>query len=302
MKILVTGGTGSFGKAFIKRYHQKHELTVFSRDETKQFEMRQLFPDVKYIIGDVRDRQRIGEAMKGIDYVFHAAALKQVPSCEFFPLEAVKTNILGTDHVLDAARACGVKRVVCLSTDKAVYPINAMGVSKAMMERVAVSKGAVITRYGNVLKSRGSVVPVWEKLAEEGKPLPLTNPNMTRFLLTLDDSIDLVMYALENGQPGEVFVKKAPACTMLTLAQAISENIKIIGTRHGEKLHEALVSAEEMTRATEQDGYYRVSQDVRDMNYDQFFIEGEEVQTEAFTSENTHRLNLEEVKELLESL
>ena len=302
MKILVTGGTGSFGKAFVKRYHEEHEITVFSRDENKQFEMRQIFPDVSYKLGDVRDRQRLGEVVKDIDYVFHAAALKQVPSCEFFPLEAVKTNVLGTDHVLDAARASGVKRVVCLSTDKAVYPINAMGISKAMMERVATSKGAVVTRYGNVLKSRGSVVPVWEELAKQGKPLPLTNPDMTRFLLTLDDSIDLVMYALEHGEPGDVFVKKAPACTMLTLAQAISDNIKIIGTRHGEKLHEALVSSEEMVRATEQDGYFRVVPDGRDMNYDQFFTEGCETETVAFTSENTHRLNLEEVREILDGL
>ena len=301
-RILVTGGTGSFGQAFVERYHQEHDLTVFSRDEVKQFEMRAEFPDVTYKLGDVRDRQRLGEVMKNIDYVFHAAALKQVPSCEFFPLEAVKTNVLGTDHVLDAANANGVKRVVCLSTDKAVYPINAMGTSKAMMEKVATSKGAVVTRYGNVLKSRGSVVPVWEEAHRKGKPLLLTNPDMTRFLLTLDDSIDLVMYALEHGEPGDIFVKKAPACTMLTLAQAISDNIKLIGTRHGEKLHEALLSAEEMLRTVDMGDYYRVIPDSRDMNYDKFFVEGKTESGVAYTSENTTRLGLEEVKELLRGL
>lgn len=301
-RILITGGTGSFGKAFVDRYHKEHELTVFSRDESKQFDMRQEYPDVKYIIGDVRDRQRVGEAMKNIDYVFHAAALKQVPSCEFFPLEAVKTNILGTDHILDAAKANNVQKVVCLSTDKAVYPINAMGISKAMMERVATSKGAIVTRYGNVLKSRGSVVPVWQRAAKEGKPLLLTNPEMTRFLLTLDDSIDLVMYALEHGEAGDVFVKKAPACTMLDLALSISDNIKLIGTRHGEKMHEALLSAEEMLRTVDMGDYYRVVPDTRDMNYDQYFIEGKTESGVAYTSENTTRLNQEQIKELLSGL
>lgn len=299
-KIVVTGGTGSFGSAFVEKFCNEHELTVFSRDETKQFEMRAKFPSVRYELGDVRDRQRLSEVMKGQDYVFHAAALKQVPSCEFFPLEAVKTNILGTDHVLDAARAAGVKRVVCLSTDKAVYPINAMGTSKAMMEKVAISKGAVLTRYGNVMRSRGSVIPVWEKAASQGKPLLLTNPKMTRFLLSLNDSIDLVMFALEYGQPGDLFVKKAPACTMFSLASAISDNIKIIGIRHGEKMHESLISEEEMYRTEDAGDYFRVRADTRDMNYDQYFVAGQsEREVAAYTSANTTRLGAEQVKELL---
>ena len=302
-KIIITGGTGSFGSAFVKRYHKEHELTVFSRDETKQFEMRAKFPDVRYEIGDVRDRQRAGEVMKGQDYVFHAAALKQVPSCEFFPLEAVKTNILGTDHVLDAARACGVKKVVCLSTDKAVYPINAMGTSKAMMEKIAISKGAVITRYGNVMRSRGSIIPIWEEAAREGVPLLLTNPSMTRFLLSLDDSIDLVMFALEHGEAGEIFIKKAPACTMFDLASAISDNIKEIGIRHGEKMHESLISQEEMYRTDDMDDYFRVNPDIRGMNYGKFFVDGQpEKEVKAYTSENTKRLTITQVKELLDAL
>lgn len=299
-KILITGGTGSFGSAFVKRYHNEHELTVFSRDETKQHEMRLKYPDVKYEIGDIRDRARINEVMRGTDYVFHAAALKQVPSCEFFPLEAVKTNILGTDHVLDAALNNGVKKIVCLSTDKAVYPINAMGISKAMMEKVAISKGAIITRYGNVMRSRGSIIPIWEQQAKDGKPLTITNPRMTRFLLSLDDSIDLVMFALENGNPGDIFVKKAPACTMWALAHAISDNVKKIGIRHGEKMHESLISEEEMYRTEDMGNFYRVNPDSRDMNYDQYFVEGQEEQMlRAYTSENTDRLNTEMVKELL---
>jgi len=302
-KILICGGTGSFGSAFVKRYHEEHELTVFSRDETKQFEMRNIYPDVHYEIGDIRDRQRLSEVMRGIDYVFQAAALKQVPSCEFFPLEAVKTNILGTDHVLDAARSAGVKRVVCLSTDKAVYPINAMGISKAMMERIATSKGAVVTRYGNVMKSRGSIIPIWEKAAGENQPLLLTNPDMTRFLMSLDDSIDLVMYALENGQPGDTFVKKSPGATMLDLALSISENIKLIGTRHGEKMHETLISQEEMLRVEDRDGFYRIKADSRDMNYNQYFVDGvSHDMPEAYTSENTKRLNREQIRELLDGL
>lgn len=301
-KILITGGTGSFGSAFVRRYHTEHELTVFSRDENKQHEMRLKFPDVHYELGDIRDRQRIGEAMKGQDYVFHAAALKQVPSCEFFPLEAVKTNILGADHVLDAARACGVKKVVCLSTDKAVYPINAMGVSKAMMERVAISKGAVVTRYGNVMCSRGSIIPIWEDAAKNGHPLNITNPDMTRFLLSLDDSIDLVMFALENGNAGDIFVKKAPACTMKTLASAIGEPHNLIGIRHGEKMHESLISAEEMARTEDMGDFYRVNPDSRDMNYNQYFFEGGGEHPEAYTSENTKRLTVKEVRELLDAV
>lgn len=300
MKILVTGGTGSFGQAFVKRYHKEHEITVFSRDENKQFEMRQKFPDVRYELGDIRDRQRLSEVMRGQKCVFHAAALKQVPSCEFFPLEAVKTNILGTDHVLDAARAANVIKVVCLSTDKAVYPINAMGVSKAMMEKIAISKGAIITRYGNVMRSRGSVIPVWEKARDAGEPLLLTNPKMTRFLLSLDDSIDLVMYALENGTGGDIFVKKAPACTMADLAEAVGGEIKLIGIRHGEKMHESLISQEEMYRAIDHGAYYQILPDSRSLNYDEFFVEGQgEKEVEAFTSANTLQLNVDEVRLLL---
>lgn len=306
MKILCTGGTGSFGSAFVERYCNAHEITVFSRDENKQFEMRQKFPDVRYELGDIRDRQRLSEVMKGQDYVFHAAALKQVPSCEFFPLEAVKTNILGTDHVLDAARAHGVQKVVCLSTDKAVYPINAMGVSKAMMEKIAISKGAVITRYGNVMMSRGSVIPVWEKAVADGKPLMVTNWNMTRFLLSLDDSIDLVMFALENGEPGDIFVKKAPACDMLDLATAVAGDKyekKLIGIRHGEKMHETLISQEEMLRTEDMGDYFRIRPDSRDMNYDQYFVNGVPIEPpEAFTSENTERLNAYQIRTLLDGL
>lgn len=300
MKILCTGGTGSFGHAFVKRYANKHELTVFSRDESKQYDMRQKYPNVNYQIGDVRDRQRLGEVVKGQDYIFHAAALKQVPSCEFFPLEAVKTNILGTDHVLDAAKACGVKKVVCLSTDKAVYPINAMGTSKAMMEKIAIQKGAIVTRYGNVLRSRGSVVPYWEESAREGRALMVTNPVMTRFLLTLDDSIDLVMFALENGNPGEIFIKKAPATDLKTLSEAISSNTVMVGVRHGEKLHETLISKEEMYRTEDMGDYYCVKPDSRDLNYEKYFMFGHtDINVEAYTSENTRQLNVEEVKELL---
>ena len=303
MKICVTGGTGSFGSAFVERYHKQHEITVFSRDETKQFEMRQKYPDVRYEIGDIRDRQRLSEVMKGQDYVFHAAALKQVPSCEFFPLEAVKTNILGTDHVLDAARNAGVKKIVCLSTDKAVYPINAMGISKAMMERIATSKGAVITRYGNVMKSRGSIIPIWEEAAKKGEPLTLTNPDMTRFLMSLDESIDLVMYALEHGESGDIFVKKAPACTMLDLASTISEDIKHIGIRHGEKMHESLISEEEMYRTIDCGDYYQIKPDNRSMNYNQYFTDGQgDKQLTSYTSANTTQLNRTQIKELLDGL
>lgn len=310
-KILITGGTGSFGQAFVKRYQKEHELTVFSRDETKQFEMRKVFPDIRYEIGDVRDRARVGEVVKGHNYVFHAAALKQVPSCEFFPFEAVKTNILGTEHVLDAARNAGAK-MVFLSTDKAVYPINAMGTSKAMAEKLAISKGAVITRYGNVMKSRGSIIPIWEEAAKNNKLLNITNPDMTRFLLSLDDSIDLVMFALENGNPGEIFVRKAPACIMQTLAEAVHQihgvedlyasPYKNIGIRHGEKMHESLISQEEMYRTEDIGDYFRIKPDIRDMNYDKFFVDGQpDKDVSAYTSENTTRLNLDQVKELLDA-
>lgn len=305
MKILVTGGTGSFGSAFVERYHSLHDLTVFSRDETKQHELRLKFPDVTYLIGDVRDRNRVFEVVQGFDCIFHAAALKQVPSCEFFPLEAVKTNILGTNNVLDAA---GGAKVICLSTDKAVYPINAMGISKALMEKLAVSKGAVVTRYGNVMKSRGSIIPIWEDAAKNGKALVITNPSMTRFLLSLKDSIDLVMFAMENGSPGDTFIKKAPACTMATLANAIIQRagggyIKSIGTRHGEKIHESLISSEEMVRAEDEGDFFRIPPDSRDMNYGQYFDEGgRHMHPEAYTSRNTTRLDIEEVKELLRGL
>lgn len=299
-RIAVTGGTGSFGKAFVKRHHEHHDITVISRDENKQHEMRLEIPNVTYKIGDVRDRGRMGELLKGFDYVFHAAALKQVPSCEFFPEEAIKTNILGTMHVLDAAQGA---KVVCLSTDKAVYPINAMGTSKAMMEKVAISKGAIVTRYGNVMKSRGSIIPIWEEAARKGEPLNITNPQMTRFLLSLDESIDLVMYALAFGEPGDVFVRKAPACTMLDLAKSISDNVRYIGIRHGEKMHETLVSSEEMLRSVDLGEYYKVSPDQRDMNYDQYFYEGNEtVVPEPFTSANTKQLSTDEIKELLHGL
>lgn len=298
MNVLVTGGTGSFGSAFVKRYHAQHDITVFSRDENKQFEMRKLYPNVRFEIGDIRDRARVSEVMQGQDYAFHAAALKQVPSCEFFPFEAVKTNILGAEHVIDAASKSGTK-LVCLSTDKAVYPINAMGTSKAMMEKLAISKGAIVTRYGNVMRSRGSIIPIWEERAKNGEPLLITEPTMTRFLMSLDDSIDLVMYAMENGNPSDLFVKKAPATTMQLLADAISKDQKIIGIRHGEKLHETLVSQEEMGRAIDEGDYYRIVADVRDMNYDQYFTEGTDLITESFTSANTTQLNINEIKELL---
>lgn len=299
-QILIIGGTGSFGQAFVKRYHEDHTLTVFSRDELKQFEMRQKYPDVRYELGDIRDRQRVGEVMKGHDYVFHAAALKQVPSCEFFPFEAVKTNILGTEHVAEAAQVSNVK-MVFLSTDKAVYPINSMGVSKAMAERLAISKGAVVTRYGNVMRSRGSIIPIWERAVREGKPLNVTDPQMTRFMMSLDDSIDLVMTALTVGEPGEIFVRKAPACTMDVLARAIGSPIRLIGIRHGEKRHESLISEEEMYRTQDLGEYYRVKTDARDLNYDQYFIEGQPEKTvQAYTSESTLQLDISQMKELLD--
>lgn len=300
-QILITGGTGSFGSAFVRRFHKEHQLTVFSRDEFKQHAMRLELPDVRYEIGDVRDRQRVSEVVRGHDYIFHSAALKQMPSCEFFPLEAVKTNILGTDNVLDAARACNVKKVVCLSTDKAVYPINAMGTSKAMMEKIAISKGAVVTRYGNVMKSRGSVIPLWEKAIANDEYISITDQGMTRFLLSLDDSIDLVMYALEHGGPGDVFVKKAPACTMQTLAVAMgAKKIRHIGIRHGEKMHEALISQEEMLRTEDCGDYFKVVPDSRDLNYDQYFVEGQTSRrVDAYTSNNTTMLDVKQVKDLL---
>jgi len=300
MKVAVCGGTGSFGSAFVKKYHQLFDITVISRDENKQHEMRLKYPDVKYVIGDIRDRERMFEVLQGFDYVFQAAALKQVPACEFFPLEAVKTNVIGTANVIDAAKGA---KIVCLSTDKAVYPINAMGTSKAMMEKVAISKGAIVTRYGNVMKSRGSIIPIWQENARKGEPLNITNPDMTRFLLSLDDSIDLVMFAMENGNAGDIFVKKAPACTILTLAKAISDDIRYIGTRHGEKLHESLISSEEMARAVDMLGYYRITKDSRDLNYNQYFTDGKERPlVSAYSSDNTEQLTVEQVKELLNEI
>ena len=300
MKIAVCGGTGSFGSAFVKKYQDRHDITVISRDENKQHEMRMKYPNVTYIIGDVRDRERMFEVLQGFDTVFQAAALKQVPSSEFFPMEAVKTNIIGTNNVIDAAKGA---KVICLSTDKAVYPINAMGISKAMMEKVAISKGAIVTRYGNVMKSRGSIIPIWQDAEKNGEKLLLTDPHMTRFLLSLDDSIDLVMFAMENGKPGDLFVKKAPACTMYTLVSAIGGEVEVIGLRHGEKIHETLISQEEMYRAEDMGNYYKVVPDSRGLNYAAYFTEGQERQgVKAYSSDITERLNTEQVKELLRSI
>lgn len=295
-RILITGGTGSFGSAFVRKFHVDHELTVMSRDEVKQYELRLKYPDVKYVIGDVRDRDRVFEVVQGFDYIFHAAALKQVPSCEFFPMEAVKTNILGTSNVLDAARGT---KVICLSTDKAVYPINAMGISKAMMEKIAISKGAVITRYGNVMGSRGSVIPKWQEASRNGNRITLTNPDMTRFLLSLDDSIDLVMFAMQYGNPGDIFIKKAPACTMQTLAKAIGGEIKNIGIRHGEKMHESLISQEEMSRTHDLGDYFKIEQDSRDLNYEKYFTNGDNRPKPAYSSDTTEQLSVEQVRGLL---
>lgn len=308
MKWLVLGGTGSFGRAFVKKYHKEHEITVFSRDELKQFEMRREFPDVRYEIGDIRDRARVGEVMKGQDYAFHAAAMKQVPSCEFFPFEAVKTNILGSEHVINTAKQYGVK-LVCLSTDKAVYPINAMGVSKAMMEKLAIAGGAIITRYGNVMHSRGSVIPVWNNAAKNGEKLKVTNPSMTRFLLSLDDSIDLVMFAAENGNPGDIFVKKAPATDMLNLAHATAQletdayNIDIVGVRRGEKLHETLIASEEMVRTDDLGDFFRINPESTDMDYGRYFDNGDNSELpEAYTSENAKQLSILKTKEIISGL
>lgn len=316
--ILVTGGTGSFGSTFVKKllneYHPK-KIVIVSRDEEKQHRLRlELGNDkVQFEIGDVRDRDRMFQVMKSIDLVFHAAALKQVPSCEFFPIEAVKTNILGTDNVIDAGLTRHVKRMVCLSTDKAVYPINAMGISKAMMEKVAISKSRDnymtinVTRYGNVIGSRGSVVPIWVEAAKKDEPLTVTNGEMTRFLLTLGDAVDLVLYALQHGGAGDTFIKKAPACTMETLARAVramynsKSEIKVIGTRHGEKMHESLISEEEMQRTEDCGGYYRILPDSRDLNYNKFFGSGQSTLVKkAYTSENTTRYDQDQVEDLLQ--
>lgn len=320
--LLITGGTGSFGNAVLRRFLQSDlkEIRILSRDEKKQDDMRKRYnhPKLKFYIGDVRDYQSVLNAVRGADYVYHAAALKQVPSCEFHPLEAVKTNVLGTENVLEAAINSGVKRVVCLSTDKAVYPINAMGISKAMMEKVVVAKSrgsesTVIcaTRYGNVMASRGSVIPLFVDQIRAGKPITITDPSMTRFMMTLDDAVDLVLYAFENGRPGDIFVQKAPAATIETLATALVQmmrvpqhEIRIIGTRHGEKLYEALLTREEMVAAEDLGGYYRIPPDLRDLNYGKFVEQGEVRISEAvdYNSHNTARLDVEGMKALLMKL
>ena len=320
--LLITGGTGSFGNTVLKRFLTTDisEIRIFSRDEKKQDDMRKRYndPRLKFYIGDVRDYQSVINAVRGVEYIYHAAALKQVPSCEFHPMEAVKTNIIGTENILEAAIVSGVKRVVCLSTDKAVYPINAMGISKAMMEKVMVAKSrnsnqTVIcgTRYGNVMASRGSVIPLFVNQIRSGQPISMTDSNMTRFMMTLDDAVDLVLYAFEHGKPGDIFVQKAPAASIGVLAQAIKEivgvldhQVLVIGTRHGEKLHETLLSREEMASAQEHDEYYQIPPDLRDLNYDKFVEQGEIRISEAqdYTSDNTKRLDVEGMKQLLRKL
>ena len=321
--LLITGGTGSFGNAVLNRFLHSDfaEIRIFSRDEKKQEDMRiALNSDkLKFYIGDVREYDSIHDALRGVDYVFHAAALKQVPSCEFYPMEAVRTNVLGAENVMRAAIANEVKRCVVLSTDKAVYPINAMGISKAMMEKLMVAKSRLCdpgktvlsaTRYGNVMASRGSVIPLFLQQLQQGKPLTITDPNMTRFLMSLEESVELVLYAFEHAQPGDIFVQKAPASTVGDLALAMKEllrsasDLKIIGTRHGEKLYESLVSREEMARADDLGDYYRIPADSRDLNYDKYFLEGktEISEIDDYTSHNTHRLNVEQVKQVLMKL
>jgi UDP-glucose 4-epimerase len=320
--LLITGGTGSFGSAVLEKFLSGEilEVRIFSRDEKKQDDMRKKFndPRLKFYIGDVRDYSSILNAIRGVDYIFHAAALKQVPSCEFHPLEAVKTNILGTENVLEAAISNGVKRVICLSTDKAVYPINAMGISKAMMEKVMVAKSRGVdstiicgTRYGNVMASRGSVIPLFMEQVISGRPITITDPSMTRFMMTLEDAVDLVLYAFEHGNPGDIFVQKAPAATVETLAHALIQLLKvpnhpisIIGTRHGEKLYEALLSREECVAAKDMGKYYRIPPDLRDQNYEKFIEEGEVAISvaEDYNSHNTLRLDVEDMKKLLMKL
>ena len=322
-KILtITGGTGSFGNAVLRRFLSTDikEIRIFSRDELKQDKMRRLHNNekLKFYIGDVRDKNSIDDALNGVDFVFHAAALKQVPSCEFYPMQAVNTNIIGTENVLNAAIKAKVKKVIALSTDKAVYPINAMGVSKAMMEKVIVSKGRMnsdtmiaCTRYGNVMASRGSVIPLFINQIRKNQPITITDPEMTRFMMTLDEAVDLVLFAFENGESGDIFVQKAPAATIKLLAETISNilnrpnhEIKTIGTRHGEKLYETLLTKEEMVKAVDLENYYRIPADNRDLNYNKFFNEGEEIITQAgeYHSHNTHRLNQDELSNLLMSL
>ncbi len=320
--LLITGGTGSFGNAVLRRFlgSDLREIRIFSRDEKKQDDMRKKYKSdkLKFYIGDVRDFQSVINAVRGVDFIFHAAALKQVPSCEFYPLEAVKTNVLGTENVLEAAVQAGVKRVVCLSTDKAVYPINAMGISKAMMEKVVVAKSrssndTVIcaTRYGNVMASRGSVIPLFTNQIRAGLPITITDPSMTRFMMTLDDAVDLVLFAFENGRAGEIFVQKAPAANIQTLAKALfnvlgvsDERVNVIGTRHGEKLFEALLSREEMVASEDLGEYYRIPRDLRDLNYGKYFEDGKVEISEAteYTSHNTRQLNVDGMQELLMKL
>jgi len=321
-KLLITGGTGSFGNAVLQRFLDSKiaEIRIFSRDEKKQDDMRKKYnnPKLKFYIGDVRDINSVRSAMREVDFVFHAAALKQVPSCEFYPLQAVKTNILGTENVLEAAISLGVQRVICLSTDKAVYPINAMGISKAMMEKVAVAKsresGATsicVTRYGNVMASRGSVIPMFVKQILDKKPLTITDASMTRFMMSLDDAVDLVLYAFKHGKSGDILVQKAPATSIEILIQAltslmgaINHTTKVIGTRHGEKLFEVLLSREEMAAAEDLGNYYRVPPDLRDLNYNKFMDQGEIQISKAsdYNSHNTYQLNMLETKELLMKL
>ncbi|MBN2215640.1 MAG: polysaccharide biosynthesis protein [Bacteroidales bacterium] len=318
--LLITGGTGSFGNAVLRRFLDTEisEIRIFSRDEKKQDDMRQFYknPKIKYFIGDVRNRHSIDNSMQGVDYVFHAAALKQVPSCEFFPAEAVRTNVLGCENVLDSAMQYKVKKVIVLSTDKAVYPINAMGMSKALSEKLMVAKSRSLngsgmtfcgTRYGNVMASRGSVIPLFVNQIKNKKPITITDPNMTRFMMTIEDSVELVLFAFQHGDNGDIFVQKSPASTIADLAQAIKElynsndKVKIIGTRHGEKLYETLVNREEMVKAIDEGNYYRIPADTRDLNYNKFFTEGESkvASIEEYTSHNTQRLNVEETKQLL---
>ena len=325
--LLITGGTGSFGNAVLRRFLDSDikEIRIFSRDEKKQDDMRHRLqnPKVKYYIGNVRNKTSVDVAMRGVDYIFSAAALKQVPSCEFFPIEATQTNVLGTENVLLSAIEHGVKNVVVLSTDKAAYPINAMGISKALMEKVAIAKGRELgegaatticcTRYGNVMASRGSVIPLWVDQIKSGKPITITDPHMTRFMMTLDDAVDLVVYAFEHGHNGDLFVQKAPAATLEVLAQALKETyarinpkygeteVKVIGTRHGEKLYETLVTREEMAKAIDMGDYYRIPCDTRDLNYDKYFTQGNEEVTkiEDYHSHNTARLDVEGMKKLL---
>ena len=322
--LLITGGTGSFGNAVLRRFLKTDigEIRIFSRDEKKQDDMRKIYnnPKLKFYIGDVRDYNSVMDVMRGVDFVFHAAALKQVPSCEFYPVQAVYTNILGTENVLNAAIASKVKKVVCLSTDKAAYPINAMAMSKALMEKVIVAKGRNIneeetticlTRYGNVMASRGSVIPLFIDQVRNGKPITITDPNMTRFMMSLDQAVDLVLFAFKNGKNGDLFIQKSPAATIEVLAHAMKDilgkpehEVKIIGTRHGEKLYEVLMTKEEKVRAIDMGEYFRVPADGRDLNYSKYFEEGQEVITEAeeYNSHNTYRLNEEELKEMLINL